>query len=45
MSRIGKQPISLPKGVDISISGDVVNVKGPKGQLQVNILPGITAAV
>jgi large subunit ribosomal protein L6 len=45
MSRIGKQPIPLPKGVDISISGDVVNVKGPKGQLQVTILPGITAAL
>ena len=45
MSRIGKQPIPLPKGVDISISGDVVNVKGPKGQLQVKILPGITAAL
>jgi hypothetical protein len=36
MSRIGKQPIPVPKGVDISISGEVVNVKGPKGQLQVN---------
>jgi len=45
MSRIGKQPIPVPKGVDISISGDVVNVKGPKGQLQVNVLPGISAAV
>ena len=45
MSRIGKQPISVPKGVDISISGDVVNVKGPKGQLKVNVLPGISAAV
>ena len=45
MSRIGKQPIPVPKGVDISISGDVVKVKGPKGQLQVNILPGISAAV
>jgi large subunit ribosomal protein L6 len=54
MSRIGKQPIPVPKGeqpipvpkgVDISISGEVVNVKGPKGQLQVNLLPGISAAV
>ena len=45
MSRIGKQPISVPKGVDISISGDVVNVIGPKGQLKVNVLPGISAAV
>jgi large subunit ribosomal protein L6 len=45
MSRIGKQPVPLPKGVDVSISGDVVTVKGPKGQLQVSILPGISAAV
>ncbi len=45
MSRIGKLPIPLPKGVDVSISGDVVNVKGPKGQLQVTILPAITVAV
>ena len=45
MSRIGKQPIPLPKGVDISISGDVVNVKGPKGQLQVKLPPGISAAI
>jgi len=45
MSRIGKQPIPVPKGVDVSISGDVVNVKGPKGQLQVNTMPGVTAAV
>ena len=45
MSRIGKQPIPVPKGVDVSISGDVVNVKGPKGQLQVNLLPGVSAAV
>jgi large subunit ribosomal protein L6 len=45
MSRIGKQPIPVPKGVDISISGDVVNVKGPRGQLQVKTLPGISAAV
>jgi large subunit ribosomal protein L6 len=45
MSRIGKQPIPLPKGVDVSISGEVATVKGPKGQLQVNILPGISAAV
>ena len=45
MSRIGKQPIPVPKGVEISISGDVVTVKGPKGQLQVDVLPGISAAV
>lgn len=34
MSRIGKKPIPLPKGVEIKIDpGNVVSVKGPKGQL------------
>jgi large subunit ribosomal protein L6 len=35
MSRVGKQPIALPKGVEVTISGEAVAVKGPKGQLQV----------
>lgn len=34
MSRIGKQPISVPQGVDVSIEGQRVRVKGPKGQLE-----------
>ena len=33
MSRIGKKPIELPKGVDIKVEGQVVTVKGPKGEL------------
>ncbi len=33
MSRIGKQPISIPDGVSISIKGSEVTVKGPKGEL------------
>ena len=33
MSRIGNQPIELPKGVDIQIEGSGVTVKGPRGQL------------
>lgn len=33
MSRIGKQPIIIPEGVDIKIDGNLVTVKGPKGQL------------
>jgi len=45
MSRIGKLPITVPKGVDISIANEVVTVKGPKGQLQVKLLPGVSAAV
>jgi large subunit ribosomal protein L6 len=34
MSRIGKQPIAVPDGVEITIEPDVVRVKGPKGELQ-----------
>jgi large subunit ribosomal protein L6 len=34
MSRIGKQPIAVPDGVEITIEPDVVKVKGPKGELQ-----------
>lgn len=33
MSRIGRLPITVPQGVDIKIDGNVVTVKGPKGQL------------
>lgn len=34
MSRIGKQPIPVPKGVDVKIEGMKVRVKGPKGELE-----------
>lgn len=33
MSRIGKQPIQIPSGVEVKIGKDVVEVKGPKGSL------------
>jgi large subunit ribosomal protein L6 len=33
MSRVGKQPIPVPQGVDVSIEGSSVSVKGPKGEL------------
>ncbi|HEU5158933.1 MAG TPA: 50S ribosomal protein L6 [Streptosporangiaceae bacterium] len=33
MSRIGRQPITVPSGVDVSIDGQKVTVKGPKGEL------------
>ena len=32
MSRIGKRPVEVPKGVEIKLDGNTVNVKGPKGQ-------------
>ena len=33
MSRIGKMPVALPKGVNVTIDGTTVKVKGPKGEL------------
>ena len=33
MSRIGKQPIPVPSGVEVKIDGSTVHVKGPKGEL------------
>jgi large subunit ribosomal protein L6 len=42
MSRIGKRPIPLPKGVSASISPDAVDVKGPKGQLRQPLPPGVS---
>lgn len=34
MSRTGRKPITLPQGVEVKIDGNVVSVKGPKGQLE-----------
>ena len=33
MSRIGKQPVAIPSGVEVKIAGEVINVKGPKGSI------------
>lgn len=41
MSRIGKKPIEIPQGVDVKIDGQKVIVRGPKGELQKSIQPGI----
>ena len=35
MSRVGKQPVALPQGVEVTVSGPDVKVKGPKGALEV----------
>lgn len=45
MSRIGKKPIPIPKGVTVTVSGNVVEVKGPKGQLRQPLPPGIVVAI
>jgi large subunit ribosomal protein L6 len=44
MSRIGKQPIPVPSGVDVTIEGRTVTVKGPKGTLEHIAPPSITIA-
>lgn len=41
MSRIGRLPIAVPKGVDIKIDGSYVNVKGPNGELEWTFAPEI----
>jgi len=44
MSRIGKKPITLPKGVTVKIDDGAVEVQGPKGKLRQAVPPGILFA-
>jgi large subunit ribosomal protein L6 len=39
MSRIGKKPVTIPKGVTVTLDGSNITVKGPKGELS-RSLPG-----
>ena len=41
MSRIGKQPVPVPSGVELKINGSTVDVKGPKGQLTRQMHPNM----
>ena len=45
MSRIGKRPIPLPKGVTVTVEGNTVKVKGPKGELQRTVHPELKIAL
>jgi large subunit ribosomal protein L6 len=45
MSRIGKKPIPVPKGVQVTLKDGLVEVKGPKGQLSQSLPPGVTVVV
>jgi large subunit ribosomal protein L6 len=42
MSRIGKLPVNLPEGVEVSLQPEHIDVKGPKGQLKVDRDPKIS---
>ena len=45
MSRIGKQPVAVPKGVDVSVKDKTVRVKGPKGDLTFTIHSALSVKV
>lgn len=45
VSRIGKQPIAIPKGTAVTIAKGEVKVKGPKGELNRNLPPMVSATV
>ena len=45
MSRVGKAPVAIPKGVEVRADAESVRVKGPKGELASRIPPGITVSV
>ena len=45
MSRIGKKPVPLPKGVTAAVNDNVVTVKGPKGELKLKLVSDVSAKV
>jgi large subunit ribosomal protein L6 len=42
MSRIGKKPIPVPKGVTVQVASDAIQVKGPKGELRQPLPPNVS---
>ena len=45
MSRIGREPITVPAGVEVKIDGQHVAVKGPKGELSCDVHPNMTVTL
>jgi large subunit ribosomal protein L6 len=45
MSRVGKQPIEVPKGVKVQINGDLFVAEGPKGKVSQKLVPGIPVSI
>ena len=45
MSRIGKQPIEIPQGAEVTLNGQAVRVKGPKGELSFDVHPDISVTM
>jgi large subunit ribosomal protein L6 len=45
MSRIGKRPVTVPKGVEITLDGSALKVKGPNGELDLNVHPEMSVTL
>lgn len=45
MSRIGKHPVAVPSGVNVSLDGQEITVKGPKGELNLTLVEEVEATV
>jgi len=45
MSRVGKNPVSLPEGVEVKIQGNLITVKGPKGELKWSFPPQLRVSL
>jgi large subunit ribosomal protein L6 len=45
MSRIGKKPVAVPSGVTVKVEGRTVKVKGPKGELSLDLVDEVSAKV
>ena len=45
MSRIGKKPVAVPEGVTVDIDGQTVSVKGPKGELQTQLVDLVSVSL
>jgi large subunit ribosomal protein L6 len=43
LSRVGKRPVAVPKGVTLTITGQAVSVQGPKGKLALELPPNVIA--
>ncbi len=44
MSRIGKNPVNVPTGVEVKLNGNALSIKGPKGRLEYNVHPLVNVA-
>lgn len=45
MSRVGKKSIPVPEGVTVTVTNNLISIKGPKGELQREVHPGLTVEV